>query len=197
MGRSSVSELISRGQNQNDYNNSGIDTPGKWVDYFNDAMQDLVSDINLTAKLQISFVNGTSEYNLPSDFFELIELWDGFGCRIPKSRFLDQTYGGYDITNGYYIRFNGSSYTIDLNQYNADQTFNGVYNRYPAKISAADLTASPEVPTIGENALIYYAISKSLRANNQPGQAMSMEQMYEKERKKIRDAAARAMVGGG
>ena len=197
MGRSTVTELIARGKNQNDYNNTGIDTDGKWVDYFNDALQDLVSDINLTGTLQVSFVNGTREYNLPADFFELTELWDGFGCLVPKRRFYDQIYGSfYNTPQGYYIRFEGSGYTIDLYQYNSNQTFNGIYNRYPAKLSESVLTANPEVPTVGENALTYYAISKSLRANNQPGQAIAMEQKYEQERKKIRDAAARALVGG-
>lgn len=200
MGRSTVAALIARGQNENRYNNVGIasQSNAKWIDWFNAALQDLASDINLTADLSISFVQGTREYDLPADFMEIRELWDGFGCATTKRRYYDQIYGFYYNTpEGYYVRFVGDKYTIDLYQYNSDQVFNGIYIRYPALLTVADQsTQVPEVPTIGENALIYYAISKAMDANNQRGQAQSYMGMYEQERKKIRDAAGRALIGG-
>lgn len=194
MGISTVEALIIRGQNQNDYNNTGIDTNGKWVDAFNAALQDLVSDINLTATLAINFVAGTREYDLPDDFFELQELRDSFKCRVQKRR----TYDPYlTCVQGYWIMNRGSNYAIDLFEYDYNETFTGLYTRYPATLVVANIaTQKPEIPTIGENALIYYAISKALRANNQLGQAQVLEASYEMERRKIRDAAARAMMGG-
>ena len=200
MGRSTVAALIARGQAENRYNNVGIQSQSnaKWIDWFNAALQDLVEDINLMSALSINFVQGTREYDLPADFFEIRELWDAFGCPTTKRRYYDQIYGSYYNTpQGYYIRFNGDKYKIDLYEYNSDQVFNGVYIRYPALLTVADqATQTPEIPTIGENALIYYAISKAMDANNQRGQAQSYMAMYENERKKIRDAAGRALMGG-
>ena len=194
MGISTVQQLIVRGSSQNDYNNSGIDTNAKWVDAFNTALQDLVSDINLTGSLSISFVAGTREYDLPDNFFELQELRDSFKCRVGKRRTYDPYFG---CPQGYWIMNRGSNYAIDLYEYSSDETFTGIYTRYPAALAVADIaTQKPDIPTIGENALIYYAISKALRANNQLGQAQALEASYEMERRKIRDAAARAMMGG-
>lgn len=199
MGRSTVANLIARGQSRNDYNNTGIDTPSKWVDAFNAALQDLVSDINLTETLTIPFVKGTREYDLPADFFEIRELWDGFNCKSTKRRYYDQQLFGFYPTlfEGYYVLFKGSGYVIDLYQYNADQTFQGIYVRYPALLSAGSVdTQRPEVPTVGEDALIDYAIMIALRNNNLLGEAKTVQQDYERGRKKIQDAAQRALLGG-
>lgn len=200
MGRSTVAALIARGQNENRYNQVGINSQSnaKWIDWFNAALQDLAVDINLTEPFQVNFVQGTRSYALPDDFIEVRELWDGYGCPTIKRRYYDQIYGFYYNTpQGYYVTFDGTGYKIDLYEYNADQVFNGIYIRYPALLTVADQsTQMPEVPTIGENALIYYAISKAMDANNQRGQAQSYMQMYERERLKIRDAAGRALMGG-
>lgn len=199
MGRSTVAELITRGQNRNDYNNSGIDTTGKWVDAFNAALQDLVSDININTPFSVNFIQGTREYALPDDFHEIIELWDGYSCKATKRRYYDQQlYGFYPSSlEGYYILFKGSGYFLDLYPYNANQTFNGIYVRYPELLVATNaMTQKPEVPTVGEDALIDYAIMTALRNNNLLGEAAAVEAKYEAGRKKIRDAASRALQGG-
>lgn len=199
MGRSTVSQLIARGQQRNEYNNSGVDTNAKWVDSFNACLQDLASDLSIIETIQINFVQGTREYDLPENFFEMVELWDGFNCKSSKRRFYDQDlYGFYPgYLQGYYILFKGSKYVIDLFPYNASQTFRGIYVRYPALLSVTDiLTQKPEVPTIGEDALIDYAIMMALRNNNLIGEAEDVQAMYEMNRKKIRDAAQRALLGG-
>lgn len=197
MGRSSVNALIARGMNRNDYNNTGIDTPAKWVDAFNAALGDMVNDLNITDTLTIPFVNGTREYDLPDDFFEIRELWDQFNCPSTKRRYYDQQlYGFYpQYLEGYFVLFKGGKYVIDLYPYNTDQTFQGIYVRYPALLSISNLDALPEVPTVGEDALIDYAVMIALRNNNQLAQAKTVQQDYEAGRKKIRDAAARATIG--
>lgn len=194
MGRNTVAALIARGKNRNDYNNSGIDTDGKWVDAFNAALQDLAIDINLTGQLTISYVSGTSQYDLPDDFIELRELRDGFSCPITKRRYYDQN-SFFRFPQGYFILFNGTNYVIDISDFNANQTLSGIYTRYPAALDPTNTTQIPEIPTIGEDALIDYAVMISLRNNNQLGQASSVQQEYETGRKKIRDAAARAALG--
>lgn len=199
MGRSTVSELIARGQNRNDYNNTGINTNAKWIDAFNAALQDLVEDINLTGTFTINFVAGTREYDLPTDFFELLELDDtNFRMPVPKRRFYNVTGEHYsNWLQGYYVLNQGDNYVLDLFEYTTNNTFTGLYTRYPAVLGGTDvLTQKPEIPTIGEDALIYYAIAIALRNNNQPGQAQDIERKYERERMKIRDAAQRAFIGG-
>lgn len=199
MGRSTIQELITRGQNRNDYNNTGIDTNSKWIDAFNAALQDLTNDLSITELLTINFIPGIREYDLPADFFEIRELWDGFNCKAEKRRYYDQQLFGFypQYLEGYYVLFKGDKYVIDLYPYNAAQTFQGIYVRYPAVLNIATIaTQRPEVPTIGEDALIDYAVMTALRNNNLLGEAAAVEARYETGRKKIRDAAQRALLGG-
>lgn len=188
MGASTVETLIARGQNQNEYNQTGIDSSGKWVDFFNDALQDLADDLLILEPISITLVANQREYDLPDDFLQLHTFTDN-SYPVNKRRLYEDTW-----CQGYWIMNKGSKYVIDLVNFSGTVTLNGLYQRYPALIST-DLTVKPEVPTMGENALIYYAIAKSLRNNNFPGQAQEVEGKYERERQKIRNAAYRSMYG--
>lgn len=193
MGRSTVAELITSGQAQNSYNNSGINTNALWIDAFNRALRDLVEDIGLVGSTTIDYITGTTEYDLPSDFFEVNQVVDAGNYPIRKRQFEIEP---YPCANSYYIKDIGSVYKIVFDERNSDETLTINYIRYPALLSVANyLSQKPEVPTVGEDALIFFALDKALRNNNQPGQAQEMEQKYERERKKIRDAKYRAMAG--
>lgn len=189
MGRSTVATLITRGMNQNEYNSTGIDTTGKWVDFFNDALNDLADDLLILAPLTITLVPGTREYDLPEDFLQLHTFTDN-SYPVNKRRTYEDIW-----CQGYWIMNKGSKYVIDLFDYNGTVALTGLYQRYAAVLPSDDTTVQPEVPTMGENALIYYAISKALRNNNLPGQAQEVEGKYERERQKIRNAAYRSMYG--
>lgn len=193
MGRSTVAELITRGMNRNDYNNTGIDSPSKWIDAFNAALQDLAEDIGLQSTTTITFNPSQREYALPDDYFEIMEMYDGFNCLVNKRRLYDYD---YSLPQGYYIINKGANYAVDLLEYNSPQTFTVLYLRYPALLALVNVqTQKPEVPTIGEDALIEYAIMIALRNNNQIGQSQVVEERYERLRKKIRDARYRAVMG--
>lgn len=188
MGRSTSAQLIARGKAENAYNNSGISSNVQWVDFFNDALADLVDDLSIEESVDpIALVTPTREYDLPSDFFSLETLYDSNGCSVCERRTFEQKYpAGYRILN------KGSKYVIDLYSY-TDQIFTGQYIRYPALLtSEGTVTEYPEVPSTGEKALFYYAIARALRNNNQPGQAAEYDKHYEVERKKIRNAIARS-----
>lgn len=194
MGRSTTAQLIAKGKGENSYNNAGINSDGAWVDFFNAALSDLADDIELTDTLSISFVDGTREYNLPTHYHGIVELYDGNGTPVTQRR----NYGSSlnTVKQGYWILNKGATQVIDLYRYMGAQTFTGLYIRYPAMLSATGINSEyPEVPSVGEMALPYYAISKALRNQNQVGMAQEMEQQYEAERKKIRNAAARARGG--
>lgn len=193
MGRSTVAELIARGQNWNSYNNTGIGTSALWIDAFNSALKDLVEDIGLKGTSTISYVNGTTSYDLPDDFFEAVQVVDSGQYPIWKREYELEPFACY---NSYYIKDIGSNYQVVFDDRNTTETLTLSYIRYPALLAIANVsTQKPEVPTIGEDALIYYAISRSLRNNNQSGMAAEMESKYEYERKKIRDAKYRAAAG--
>lgn len=185
MGRSTVQQLITKGKNENGYNNSGLSSDNQWKDYFEDALNDLVDDLNLTETFTVPFdpVTSAREYDLPADFYTVFVLNEANGSRVPARR-------NYDAYQGYWVLNKGSKYIIDLWKYTSKQTFTGVYQRYAKALTeTADF---PEVPNVGEKALIYYAIGKALKNNNQLGQAQEYERFYEAERLKIRNAAARA-----
>lgn len=186
---STINELIARGKAQNEYNNSGIRSDAQWVDFFNEALRDLVDDLRIEKTGQISFDPAQREYDLPPDFYSLVLLNDEHGCRVFKRRYYDQR-----IPSGYWIFNRGDKHVIDLYQYMAPMTFTFVYQAYPEPLVLANLnTQRPQVPSVGEKALIYYAIAKALRNNNEVGQAQDVERLYELERAKIRNAVARGV----
>lgn len=193
MGRNTVAALIARAQNMNSYNNSGISTTAMWVDAFNAALQDLAPDIGLQAQYPIPYEIGTTAYDLPTNYFEVDQLTDSGSYPLRKREHLNQPFPLWD---SYYIYDAGANYKIDFGDRNSNENLILNYTRYPDLLAVTDyITQKPEVPTIGEDALIYFAISRGLRNNNQPGQAMELERMYEVERKKIRDAKYRAIAG--
>jgi hypothetical protein len=191
MGASTSQQLIAKGKGENGYNNSGISNDSQWVDFFNDALADLVDDLGIEESLDpIVFVSTVRENTLPADYFSLVNLYDGNGCEVYERRSYNQKYPA-----GYRVLFKGSSYVIDLYSFTTNQTFTGQYYRYAEALTIADYADQhPEVPTVGEKALIYYAISKALRNNNQP--VGDYLKLYERERMKIRDAIAKARGGG-
>lgn len=193
MGRSTTKQLITRGQAENAYNNSGISTNGQWIDFFNDALADLVDDLYLTKAITINFdpLVSARQYDLPDDFFSLELLNDANQCPVSKRRYYEQQYAP-----GYWILNNGDKYICDLYSYTAAQVFTGLYARYPTLLTLGGIDSEkPEVPTVAEKALPFYAIAKALRNNNQPGQAAEYDKHYEVERLKIRNAAARSRGG--
>lgn len=185
MGASTVDQLITRGKAENGYNNSGIGTDSQWFDFFNDALRDLVEDLNIVDLLSLSFTAGTREVTLPSDFFSMVELYDANQCPVPSR---DSYYQQYP--SGFFVMYRGSKYVIDLYNYGSSQTFTGLYQRYAATLTATSDT--PEIPSIAEKALPFYAISKALMNNNQQDEGMQYLAKYEAERKKLRTATARS-----
>jgi len=189
MGASTTAQLITRAKAENGFNNSGISTDSQWVDFFNDALRDLVDDVKIERLGTLSFVAGTREYDLPDDYYALVILNDGNRTRVTKRRNYDQEY-----PQGYWIFNRGGEYIIDLYGYSSSQTFSLMYQAYPTTLTEAGKTTEyPEVPSVGEKALIYYAIMKALR-NNSQSEWKDYAALYEEERKKIRNAVAR---GGG
>lgn len=186
MGRSTAAQLIAKGKAENSYNNSGIKTDAQWLDFFNDALRDLVDDLGIRKMGTIAY-DTEREYPLADDYYYLLSMNDANNNRVAKRRNYDQQY-----PEGYWIFYRGGSHVIDLYRYSAAQTFTYLYQAYPAEL--ADTNATPEVPSVGEKALVYYAIAKSLRNNSHADEAREYEGLYERERLKIRTAAAR---GGG
>lgn len=199
MGRSSVAALIARGQNQNNYNQTGISSNAQWIDFFNAALADLANDIDLRTTFTIAYDGVNSTYDLPDDFVDMQELYDSYNLRVPRRQTSREDGAFYQWTEGFYIYWGGANYKIVLYDYGStEQTFNGLYTRLPDVITfASDLTTQfPELPTPCEDALIYYAIAKAMANNNLLAQSLTMMNEYEKQRKNIRDNVRRAHVGG-
>jgi hypothetical protein len=67
------------------------------------------------------------------------------------------------------------------------------YTRYPALLEYANISIQrPEVPTAGETALCYKAISNSLKNNNQLGQAQYYDGLYKEQRATVKLAVLKA-----
>ena len=189
MGASTSAQLIAKGRAENGYNNSGISNDAQWIDFFNDALRDLVEDLGIQKVGTINFVVGTREYDLPADYYSLDLLTDSFGSPVTKRR----NYNA-DWPAGYWIFNRGDKSVIDLWDYNSPETFTYLYQAYaPILVIGNKNTERPAVPSVGEKALIYYAVAKALRNNAQIGMAQDYERLYEEERKKIRNATARGV----
>lgn len=189
MGASTVAQLIAQGKAENGYNNTGITANDQWVSFFNDALRDLVDDVGIEKVGTLSFTTNQREYDMPTDFYSLIIMNDSTNKRVVKRRHYDQ-----ESPPGYWIFYRGDRHVMDLYNYSFDQTFTYVYQAYPEELLLSNInTQRPQVPSVGEKALIYYAISKALRNNNEIGQAQDYEALYERERMKIRNAAAKGV----
>jgi hypothetical protein len=182
MGASTVADLIAKGKSQNAYNNSGIKTDSVWIGHFNDALRDLADDLNTEDSTSLVYDGTISTMDLPDDYYELVDLNTDSGSPIYKRRSMPSR------SSGYWILYRGNKWVLDIQGYSA-QSFELIYNRYSAELTAVG--DYPEIPPTGEMALVYYAIEKGLRNNNQVGQANEMQVQYERERKKIRTAIAR------
>lgn len=188
MGRSTVSQLINRAKNQNEYNNSGVSSDEVWVDHFNAALQEMTDDLKLDTTTTIDFTPGTEEYDLPDDYYGFLTLNDRNNSRVGKRRNFDQTYPG-----GYWIVNKGANYALNLKGFTSPETFTLYYYRYPALLDVAQKdTQKPEISTSAENALVYKAISHALQNNNQLGQSEYFEQLYRQEVAKMNTANTRA-----
>ncbi|MCI3922432.1 hypothetical protein MO973_19555 [Paenibacillus sp. TRM 82003] len=184
MGSSTVAQLIAKGKAENKYNNAGISSDPQWMDFFNDALRDLVDDLQITKVGTLSVVAGTREYDLPDDYYAMVLMFDSSNMNVVKRRNYNQQY-----PPGYWIFNRGSGHVIDMYNYSSAVTMTYTYLAYAAELTAT--SDYPEIPGVGERALIYYALSKALKNQNQVGQAKEMEALYERERMKIRSAAAR------
>lgn len=188
MGRSTVSELIQRARNMNNYNNSGIESTVAWCDFFNEALTNMVDDLGLEEVTTINFVQGTTEYDLPEDYYGIITVTEAdTGSTMAKRRAYPQKY-----PLGWWVLDKGSKTVLDI-VYNYNKAFKVHYNRYPTKIELANInTQKPEVPTTGETALCYLAINRALLNNSHFDQAQIFEELYKKERANIRTAGIRS-----
>lgn len=188
IGTSTSAQLIAKGQAENKYNASGISSDNKWIDFFNDALKDLVDDMGLTENYTLTVESGVTEYELPDDYYSAILLFETVNATpYPKRR-------NYNEFNkpGYWIFNRGDEIIMDLRQIPVGRQLTLVYQKYATDLTEpAKNTQKPEVPRVGEKALVYYALQKALRNNSHLDDAKEYERLYEAERLKIRTAAVR------
>ena len=188
MGISTAQQLIERAKNFNEYNNSGVSSTAKWVDFMNSALIEMVDDLSLEEFVTIEHIPGQRTYDLPSDYYSLVLLNDNTtNNRLAIRRHYDQKY-----PYGYWVVDKGDKHQIDL-LYTSPSTLTLLYKRYPKLIELSNIASQkPEVPTAGETALCYKAVKFALLNNNQIGQAEYFEKLYKDERANIKTATARA-----
>lgn len=188
MGRSTVQQLIQRAQNMNSYNNNGIETQNAWIDFFNDALQSMVDDLDIHEETTLVFNPSQKQYDLPDDYYALRIIED----TIRKETLVQKRNYNQRYPYGYWVIDKGSKHVIDITYDNAT-TFNLYYQRYPEQLTLAQIdTQKPEVPTIGETALCYKAIYYACLNNNQIEQATYFDDLYKRERANIKTASVRA-----
>lgn len=188
MGRSTVRQLIERAKSYNEYNNSGVTSDVIWLDHFNSALIEMVDVLNLEETFEIPYITSQQTYDLPDDYYSLILLNDRLtNQRLTQKRHFDQKY-----PPGYWIIDRGDKYTIDIT-FSAPTTFVMYYEHYPKVLELSQITTQkPEIPTAGETALCYKAISAALKNNNQLGQAQYYDTLFKEQLATIKTATTRA-----
>lgn len=193
MGLSTVQQLIQRAKNMNEYNNSGVSKDDIWVDFFNEALMSMVEYLNIDEEVKFTLNSTTTTFDLPEGYYGLIKITDSSTNELRPYK--DEGFtldGGRGYSPGYNIKNKGSKYIIEFPLMQPD-TFTVSYIRYPLKLENSTIqTQKPEVPTVGETALCYKAISHALENNNQPGQARYFDEKYVLELDKINKASYRA-----
>jgi hypothetical protein len=159
MGRSTVLQLIQRAKNMNEYNNSGVASDVVWLDHFNSALIEMADDLNLEETIEIPYIPTQTSYDLPDGYYSLVLLNNKqTNQRLTQKRYFDQLY-----PPGYWVTDKGYKYVIDITFPQAT-TFVLYYERYPDVLEYSLIsTQKPDVPTIGETALCYKAISHALK----------------------------------
>jgi hypothetical protein len=187
MGRSTVRQLIQRAKNMNEYNNSGVSNDVAWLDHFNTALVEMVDDLNLEETFEINYTLNQQAYDLPEDYYSLILLNDkATNQRLTQKRHYDQIY-----PPGYWVLDKGDRHVVEIT-YNTPTTFIAFYERYPRPLEFSEIeTQKPEIPTAGETALCYKAISHALRNNNQLGQAQYYDALFKEQLSTIKTASTR------
>lgn len=185
MGRSTVSQLINRAKNRNEYDNHGVSNDAIWVDHFNSALVEMAEDLKIDETIPITIEPDQEQYELPSDFYSLVSVIDGNNRRLSKLRQLEHPSRGYWVIN------RGDTFQIVLR--NVDGVVTVHYTRYPEMLEESQIsTQRPEVPNVAEDALVYKAITHALMNNNQIGKAQAFDGLYRRELAKINTANTRA-----
>lgn len=193
MGRSTVNQLIQRAKNMNEYNNSGVTSDVVWIDFFNEALSSMVEELAIEESYYITCNPVVNSYDLPEDYYQLVSIVDSLNNELTTFRDNGFNIDGTRTYNpGYTIKNKGNKQIVEL-QYLQPESIKVSYLRYPATLLFSDITSQkPEVPTVGETALCYKAISHALKNNNQLGQAQYFEDLYTLELGKINRASFRA-----
>lgn len=192
MGRSTVNQLIQRAKNMNEYNNSGVASDVVWLDFFNDALTSMVDELGIEESFSITCDPAVSSYDLPEDYYRVLSVADSANNELSTFRdFGFSIDGGRSFNVGYLVKNKGSKQVIELKQIQP-KSMTVQYIRYPQTLLLADVTTQkPEVPTAGETALCYKAVSHALKNNNQLGQSQYYEELYLAEVAKINKASFR------
>lgn len=170
----------------NEYNNSGVASDTVWLDHFNAALVEMVDDLDLNELYEFEYSTDQRAYNLPDDYYSIILLNVKDRQRLRERRYYD------DKSPGYMVIDKGSHFELDL-VFNQPATFSLLYQRYPKTLEYSLIsTQRPEVPTAGETALCYKAISHALKNNNQLGQAAHFDSLFKEQIAIIRTATTRA-----
>jgi hypothetical protein len=170
----------------NEYNNSGVSADSVWVDHFNAALVEMADDLDLQESFTLSYSTDKRVYTLPDDYYSLLLLTTENKQRIAQRREYDSQ------TPGYWVMDKGSRHEVDV-VFPQATILTGLYQRYPANLEVSSVqTQKPEIPTAGETALCYLAISKALLNNNQPGQAKYFIDLYTAQRANVRLATTKA-----
>lgn len=193
MGRSTVNQLIQRAKNMNEYNNSGVASDVVWLDFFNEALTSMVDDLGIEESYSITCDPAVTSYDLPEDYYQVLSIVDSANNEL--STFKDFGFnidGGRSYNVGYLVKNKGAQQAIEL-KHIQPESMTVHYIRYPETLLLADVTTQkPEVPTVGETALCYKAVSHALKNNNQLGQAQYFEELYAAEVSKVNKATTRA-----
>lgn len=184
MGRSTVSQLITRAKNMNEYDNHGVANDSIWIMHFNSALAEMAEDLKIDETAIIDYTPEQIEYDLPEDYYSMVLVKDSRNNRLTKLRNMDQENQGYWVVN------RGGLFKIILKGLHSPEQITVRYTRYPAFIE--DANQHPEIPNIAEDALCYKAITRALLNNNQVGKSQYFEGLYRLELGKINTANNRA-----
>lgn len=186
IGRSSIGQLINRAKNINEYNNHAVQNNSVWVDFFNEALGSMVEELDIRDDSTIEFVKGTKQYDLPEDYFSVVEIIDDQDQYVRP--FKDNGInidGERTLRPGYKIENKGSKYIIEFPHIEPPRTLTIEYVRYPALLTINDLNVKPEIPTANEMALCYKAVHFALSNNNQIGQAQYYNELFTQEMQRV------------
>lgn len=133
------------------------------VEFLNECQDDLLPDLRLEESATDTSVDGTQEYDEPSDLYDLqAVLYDGDELEIRDLRYIRENYDDWDSdedTPEVAYRYDGKIGLVPIPDTDGN-TITFYYYKIPTELNVSSQSTTPDIPSRWHRLLVYYGRMK-------------------------------------